>query len=39
MRIGMHIILCVHAVCLQMQPYLKGNLREIWARALSLQVL
>ena len=28
MKIGMHIILCVHAVCQQMHPCLKGNLRE-----------
>ena len=28
MKIGMHIILCMHAVCLQTHPCLKGNLRE-----------
>ena len=39
MKIGMYIILCVHAVCLQMHPYLNGNIRETWARAFSLLVL
>ena len=39
MKIGMHIILCVHAVWLRMHPFLKGNLREAWARVLSLLVL
>ena len=39
MKIGMHIILCVLAAWLQMHPYLKGNLRETYARAFSLLVL
>ena len=39
MKIGMHIIFCVHAVWLQMHPCLKGNVREAWARAFSLLVL
>ena len=28
LKIDVHIILCVHAVCLQKHPCLKGNLRE-----------
>ena len=38
MKIGMHIILCVHKVWLQMHPCLKGNLCEAWACAFSLIV-
>ena len=39
MKIGMHIILFVHAVWLQSHPCLKGNIRETWACASSLPVL
>ena len=39
MKIGMHIILCQLAAWLQMHPYLKGNLRETWARVLFLAIV
>ena len=39
MKISMQIILCMLVAWLQMHPYIKGNLRDTWARAFSLLVL
>ena len=39
MKIGMHIILSVHAVWLQTHLCLNGNLQEAWACTFSLLVL
>ena len=39
MKIGMHIIFCVHAVWLKGHPCLKEHLRETWAWIFSLLVL
>ena len=36
MKIGMHIILSVLTAWLEMHPYLKGNLRETWARTMGM---
>ena len=36
MKIGMHILLWMHVVCLQTHLYLKGNVQEAWAHAFSL---
>ena len=39
MKIGMYIILCMHAVWLETHPCLKGNFPEAWALVFALLVL